>query len=172
MIEHSAVKITYPLKQMFSSKALGYEPYYKFDTHHNSMGAFVAYSELQKLMNIPTTDIRDLTINERTITGGDLANFILQPGLFGAKEYDITYNPIQQNQNIAFFGDSFRSNQVQYLTKDFTTVNHFHRSEIADTDPIKNAINSADIIVVSSVERDSLGIFGAVIKLMEICTKI
>ncbi len=57
----SGVKIIYIKDQLLTYKN-DYKLYYKYDHHWNKLGAYVAYSELMKLLSLPYDDIDNLII--------------------------------------------------------------------------------------------------------------
>ena len=57
------IKVVYPKEELLKYKDK-FQLYYKYDTHWNSLGAYIGYMELAKILNINNKNINDLKILE------------------------------------------------------------------------------------------------------------
>lgn len=172
---NSDIKIIYPIEELKAAKEK-WQLYFKTDTHWNDAGAFVGTQALYALMELPVTDLSELTTEEWAFNSGDL----VRVGNLNGKDYegDISYtiyyklyvdvtaeegenfssdiystvSTAENQSSIVVLGDSFRISMGQFLSKDFgrcMLLNSFNMQEAVAVEAIQNA----DIIVIESVER-------------------
>jgi hypothetical protein len=167
---HSALAVAYPKAELISVKG-AYQPVFKYDTHWNSLGAYIGYIQVLSALGMPVTALSDLSITERRQASGDLADMLME--LFDDEiNYDITYKPeitasvvidngntlmkytsnSGNNKTAVVIGDSFRDAMMQFCGKDFATVYNMHLA-YANTPENLEIIRSADVIIFETVER-------------------
>ncbi len=57
------IKVVYPKEELLKYKGK-YQLYYKYDTHWNSLGAYIGYTELTRILNIDNKSIESFKILE------------------------------------------------------------------------------------------------------------
>ena len=60
---NSDIKVVYPKEELLKYKDK-YQLYYKYDTHWNSLGAYIGYTELTRILNIDNKSIESFKILE------------------------------------------------------------------------------------------------------------
>ena len=177
---HTNVSVVYPLSQLKAAKPY-WQIYYKHDTHWNNAGGYIATQELYKELGYDTVNLIDLPVVQAKRSGGDLINIggLSASNYTGDVAYSITYkpdvtvkvlnpNPINSHtshttsngaidKKFVMLSDSFRGGMAPFLQKDFTNCLLTHRSQVRDADVVA-AIKEADIIVISTVERNDLSL--------------
>lgn len=179
---NSDIKIIYPIEELKAAKEK-WQLYFKTDTHWNDAGAFIGTQALYALMEVPVTDLSELTAEERAFESGDL----VRVGNLNGKDYegDISYmiyyklyvdvsfeegehfssdicstvSTAENQSSIVVVGDSFRISMGQFLSKDFgrcMLLNSFNMEEAVAVEAIQNA----DIIVIESLERMNVNLPG------------
>lgn len=178
---NTRVQIAYTKNELIEKKK-DFINYYKFDTHHNNLGAYIAYNGLQQKIGLDVINIDNLKVTGRLINGGNLADS-LNKDLKGDQEFDVEYKSdvsilsrqtiffppgggavhtisktisnSNNNQTLLFIGDSFRVNQLQYAYKDFSTVIEAHLDHLQNAefnDEFISAFAQADVIILSATE--------------------
>lgn len=167
------IHLSYPLYELVNAKAVG-QPYYKYDTHWNNLGAFVGLQNLYANMGLPATGLESVGISEMSgIFASDLARLgnIDISDYPGDKDYSISYRPevnvtsrsgsgndavytsTTDNPNglkLALVGDSYRVLMVPYVEKDFSQSTVMHRNSV----PTAAAqIKECNVLIVECVER-------------------
>lgn len=167
------IHLSYPLYELVNAKAVG-QPYYKYDTHWNNLGAFVGLQNLYANMGLPATGLESVGISEMSgIFASDLARLgnIDISGYPGDKDYSVYYRPevtvtsrsgsgndavytsTTDNPNglkLALVGDSYRVLMVPYVEKDFSQSTVMHRNSV----PTAAAqIKECNVLIVECVER-------------------
>jgi hypothetical protein len=171
--KNSGVRIVHPKDELIAAKSQ-YQPYYKYDTHWNELGAYVGYSQILKKLHMPPPPILDaLQITPLPKSGGDLAGFVgITESCNDDLSYNIGYKPdvvitdtevlgagsvlkytstAEENRKVVVIGDSFRERLVPWFTKDFHTVYSIHRGAL-DIETILQAVNEADLVIYDTVE--------------------
>ncbi|MCR4814269.1 MAG: hypothetical protein K5879_05530 [Lachnospiraceae bacterium] len=167
------IHLSYPLYELVNAKAVG-QPYYKYDTHWNNLGAFVGLQNLYANMGLPATGLESVGISEMSgIFASDLARLgnIDISDYPGDKDYSVSYRPevnvtsrsgsgndavytsTTDNPNglkLALVGDSYRVLMVPYVEKDFSQSTVMHRNSV----PAAAAqIKECNVLIVECVER-------------------
>lgn len=170
--KHTDVKIFYPIEDLnkYSKK---YQLYYKYDTHWNRLGAFVAEQQIKEMYQGISEDIEDVTIEYNTSIPKDLANMVNMPDEFtddknyfltdynnGVQEQliesteDGTYSAYTSNakdsRRIMLIRDSYGEAMMGYLARDFKDTIFVHRG-VFDQGYID--IFQPDIVIYEVVER-------------------
>jgi hypothetical protein len=155
--QNSRVQVSWAKSELLQNK-LKYENYYRNDTHHNRMGAYISYQQLQKKIGIKPTKIEDLKVAAYESNGGDLAAMLGRVGEFPGVDYNIEYsNPAPSQKKLWFLGDSFSGNQIPFIKADFPNaiIDHywFLTDPQYDLAAARERLVYADTIVIECVER-------------------
>ncbi|HAZ85079.1 MAG TPA: hypothetical protein DCX73_00230 [Eubacterium sp.] len=189
---NSSVKIIYPIDELRAAKST-MSTYYKYDTHWNHYGSFIATQALYKDMGLDYVSPDSVNYSE----GSCIWGLVITAGL-SWKDYERDYDHIpdykpeielfntdgvidhihteksavyrtdstaQNNSNFVMVGDSFRLYMMPYLERDFQHVSIAHRDNIHD---IEDDIRQADILVVECVERLDDSLNGTILQLIDI----
>lgn len=189
---NSSVKIIYPIDELRAAKST-MSTYYKYDTHWNHYGSFIATQALYKDMGLDYVSPDSVNYSE----GSCIWGLVITAGL-SWKDYERDYDHIpdykpeielfntdgeidhihteksavyrtsstaQNNSNFVMVGDSFRLYMMPYLERDFSHVSIAHRDNIHD---IEDDIRQADILVVECVERLDDSLNGTILQLIDI----
>lgn len=190
--QNSSVKIIYPIDELCAAKST-MSTYYKYDTHWNHYGSFIATQALYKEMGLDYVSPDSVNYSEESCIWG----LVITAGL-SWKDYERDYDHIpdykpeielfntdgvidhihteksavyrtsstaQNNSNFVMVGDSFRLYMMPYLERDFQHVSIAHRDNIHD---IEDDIRQADILVVECVERLDDSLNGTILQLIDI----
>ena len=172
--ENSDIKISYPLAEI---KYAGryWHTYYKYDTHWNSIGAFIGAQTIYRMLGMETVSPVDLEIEtgEKDEPGDLFELGELDPESYPLDtEYTVHYkddveivfeSPEGVNANvfrtaaecgngnkIVLVGDSFRIAMSDYLKKDFAECVIAHRDS---TEEIAEDMRETDYLVLETAER-------------------
>ena len=189
---NSSVKIIYPIDELRAAKST-MSTYYKYDTHWNHYGSFIATQALYKDMGLDYVSPDSVNYSE----GSCIWGLVITAGL-SWKDYERDYDHIpdykpeielfntdgvidhihteksavyrtsstaQNNSNFVMVGDSFRLYMMPYLERDFQHVSIAHRDNIHD---IEDDIRQANILVVECVERLDDSLNGTILQLIDI----
>mgnify|MGYP001071644129 FL=1 len=189
---NSSVKIIYPIDELCAAKST-MSTYYKYDTHWNHYGSFIATQALYKEMGLDYVSPDSVNYSE----GSCIWGLVITAGL-SWKDYERDYDHIPDykpeielfntdgeidhihteksavyitdstasNQSrFVMVGDSFRLYMMPYLERDFQHVSIAHRDNIHD---IEDDIRQADILVVECVERLDDSLNGTILQLIDI----
>ena len=189
---NSSVKIIYPIDELCAAKST-MSTYYKYDTHWNHYGSFIATQALYKDMGLDYVSPDSVNYSE----GSCIWGLVITAGL-SWKDYERDYDHIPDykpeielfntdgeidhihteksavyrtdstasNQSrFVMVGDSFRLYMMPYLERDFQHVSIAHRDNIHD---IEDDIRQADILVVECVERLDDSLNGTILQLIDI----
>ena len=189
---NSSVKIIYPIDELCAAKST-MSTYYKYDTHWNHYGSFIATQALYKEMGLDYVSPDSVNYSEESCIWG----LVITAGL-SWKDYERDYDHIPDykpeielfntdgeidhihteksavyrtdstasNQSrFVMVGDSFRLYMMPYLERDFQHVSIAHRDNIHD---IEDDIRQADILVVECVERLDDSLNGTILQLIDI----
>lgn len=189
---NSSVKIIYPIDELRAAKST-MSTYYKYDTHWNHYGSFIATQALYKDMGLDYVSPDSVNYSE----GSCIWGLVITAGL-SWKDYERDYDHIPDykpeielfntdgeidhihteksavyrtdstasNQSrFVMVGDSFRLYMMPYLERDFQHVSIAHRDNIHD---IEDDIRQADILVVECVERLDDSLNGTILQLIDI----
>ncbi|MBR4579743.1 MAG: hypothetical protein IKO32_00735 [Lachnospiraceae bacterium] len=165
--------LSYPLYELANAKGVG-QPYYKYDTHWNSLGAFIGLQSLYANMGLPSTGLDGVGITEKSgtfVAGLSMLGNIDISSYPPDKDYSIYYRPdvtvtyrsgavndaiyvsTTDNPNglkLALVGDSFREWMVPFVEKDFSQSTIFHRGSTANASA---QIRDCNVLIVECVER-------------------
>ena len=175
--QNSRVQIAYAKTELLQNKAQGHENYYRSDTHHNSLGAYINYRALAQKIGLNPPAPENLTITEKPIPDiGDLASMILKPSYDEySKDFDIDYNPTKTAKTVHVLGDSFfinprpiLSKQLEFMQKDFENVTYQHYQGEHNT----ANITDADVIVFEMVERMQWAMYDSAVRILETLKEI
>ena len=189
---NSSVKIIYPIDELRAAKST-MSTYYKYDTHWNHYGSFIATQALYKDMGLDYVSPDSVNYSE----GSCIWGLVITAGL-SWKDYERDYDHIPDykpeielfntdgeidhihteksavyrtdstasNQSrFVMVGDSFRLYMMPYLERDFQHVSIAHRDNIHD---IEDDIRQANILVVECVERLDDSLNGTILQLIDI----
>lgn len=190
--QNSSVKIIYPIDELRAAKST-MSTYYKYDTHWNHYGSFIATQALYKDMGLEYVQPDSVAYSEANCIWG----LVITAGL-SWKDYERDYDHIPDykpeielfntdgeidhihteksavyrtdstasNQSrFVMVGDSFRLYMMPYLERDFAHVSAAHRDNICD---IQDDIRQADILVIECVERLDDSLNGTILQLIDI----
>lgn len=189
---NSSVKIIYPIDELRAAKST-MSTYYKYDTHWNHYGSFIATQALYKDMGLDYVSPDSVNYSE----GSCIWGLVITAGL-SWKDYERDYDHIpdykpeielfntdgvidhihteksavyrtdstaSSQRRFVMVGDSFRLYMMPYLERDFPHVSIAHRDNIHD---IEDDIRQADILVVECVERLDDSLNGTILQLIDI----
>jgi hypothetical protein len=189
---NSSVKIIYPIDELRAAKST-MSTYYKYDTHWNHYGSFIATQALYKDMGLDYVSPDSVNYSE----GSCIWGLVITAGL-SWKDYERDYDHIPDykpeielfntdgvidhihteksavyrtdstasgQSRFVMVGDSFRLYMMPYLERDFPHVSIAHRDNIHD---IEDDIRQADILVVECVERLDDSLNGTILQLIDI----
>lgn len=190
---YSNISYIYP-KTVLSNEKKYYRVYRKYDTHYNNVGAYIVHNEMMKAENKKYIDIDDVCIDKIESKNKDLvwlsgqsdANYkddveyylYYYDDIQSKKTYedhnndsgdvntwiDIYESDVDNDESIVLYGDSFKENLKQFLSKDykksiFVGTNNPNRKKI-----LKDNIEACDIIVIETVERNEGQLLNTMIK--------
>ncbi len=180
--------IIYPLDTLISAKV--YWPvYYKYDTHWNHMGAFIALQSMYKAVGLDTTNPINASVYSDYTSRNDLLYLAgLSRENYG-EDYDYRvdykpevysdYNEIEGSEPLitrsvstagnelraVITGDSYKNLMAYYLSKDFTYTTIADKGSLND---VAKDILNADYLFVTSVERYDNKLFDSIDTLIQI----
>lgn len=169
---NSDIHFIYLLDEMKTIKSL-YTPYYKQDTHWNSVGALAGIMGIYKELGYPYSSISDIDITITQRNGGDLSAMCGYSSAY--EDYQVIYRTdvsyaiettangscekyTSSNKNgktLVMIGDSFREASKVIIAKDYEHTYVCHRSYINDkliVNALKN-LKEGDLILIMAVER-------------------
>ena len=168
------IKTLYPIDEMKNTQ--DYITYYKYDTHWNDVGAFIASQAVLKELGMKSLNISDVEIASKNRVGGDLANMLAMASDFKndftyTVSYlsDVTYNEvsskstgqpipystyecetIEEESVLYYFGDSYATAIKPYLCKNFSSSMFMHRNDMQNEFIMPQ---EGDVIILETVER-------------------
>lgn len=164
---NSDIPLIYPKAELRSLRN-DFQLYFKYDTHWNQLGSYIAQQQFMDLLFQKRNSLRDQeVITLRTNVSGDLATMI---GLSQAYHDDEDYGlmigamtpPIQDgeyfndkaqiDQTILLVGDSFRNALVPHFLNEFK---HIYVVQISDYNKTLLDTLKPDIVLLEMVERYS-----------------
>ena len=177
------IKVVYPKEELLKYKDK-YQLYYKYDSHWNSLGAYIEYTQLMKSLNlyidnIDNVDIKDFDGNQSYNLGihqyNDLAYLLSLNSLkyynddktyiisnYITKNYYVKdgflYNSKAYNNenNIMIIHDSYGLNMIDYIATEFKQSEFIHISSFKNENITEY---KPDIVVFEMLEKSSLEIF-------------
>ncbi len=190
--QNSSVKIIYPIEELCAAKAT-MSTYYKYDSHWNHYGSFIATQALYKDMGLDFVEPDSVNYTEE----GCIWGLVITAGLsWQDYERDYDHVPIYRpevelfntegeiniihteksavyrtdstaanDSNFVMLGDSFRLYMMPYLERDFSHVSIAHRDNVQD---LTDDIRDADILVIECVERLDDSLNGTLIQIINI----
>lgn len=168
--KNSDVSVVYPKEEMRSEKG-NYQLYFKYDTHYNCLGAFIAYEQLLEVVGKDRTYLCDYIVKKEKMTNRMSGNGDLERMLGFSGEFDNDYeyfleeyplisdwtNQRYQNEDskysekVLLVGDSFKISLLPYLCKDFADV----RVDDFNVFPVERLNEyQPDIVVLELLERN------------------
>ncbi len=159
----------YLLDEMISVKSK-YAPYYKEDTHWNSVGAFMGVMAIYKELGYPYLLIYDVDVAITKKTGGDLSSMCgyiteYDDYIVGYKSeitYEVeAYDDVEKftstNRNgktCVIISDSFRVASKGFIAKDYEWTYVCHRANFNEmmVEAVAN-LKEGDLILIMAVER-------------------
>ncbi len=190
--QNSSIKIIYPLDELRAAKNI-MSTYYKYDTHWNHYGSFIATQALYKAMGLAYVSPDSVSYTDGSciwglvITAGlswqdyerdydHIPDYKPEVELFNTEgEIDFihteksavyrTDSTAADGSRFVMIGDSFRLYMMPYLERDFAHVSIAHRDNVND---VCDDIRQADILVVECVERLDDSLNGTILELISI----
>ena len=190
--QNSSIKIIYPLEELRAAKNI-MSTYYKYDTHWNHYGSFIATQALYKAMGLAYVSPDSVSYTD----GSCIWGLVITAGL-SWQDYERDYDHIPDykpevelfntdgeidfihteksavyrtdstaadDSRFVMIGDSFRLYMMPYLERDFAHVSIAHRDNVND---VCDDIRQADILVVECVERLDDSLNGTILELISI----
>ena len=190
--QNSSIKIIYPLEELRAAKNI-MSTYYKYDTHWNHYGSFIATQALYKAMGLAYVSPDSVSYTDGSciwglvITAGlswqdyerdydHIPDYKPEVELFNTEgEIDFihteksavyrTDSTAADDSRFVMIGDSFRLYMMPYLERDFAHASIAHRDNVND---VCDDIRQADILVVECVERLDDSLNGTILELISI----
>lgn len=176
-----------PTNTLRNSKNLG-QLYYKYDTHWNYLGAYVAYRELMKQMRITPLGPEDFNLTYQPSQHKDLAILLgvsdflseSEPILTPKKPESHQTSPLCSNiyaqclevttkanipktNRVLVYRDSFGTFLIPYISETFSDVHYIWRLPPHPTDVIEQ--EKPDIVIFEMTERDLSWLLNPLLKL-------
>lgn len=168
--KNSSLNFSYPLDMMIE-KRKEKDIYLMEDTHWNSLGAMIGYSEILKNLGRSAPIYSYLPIDKQ---GGDLASLISSSGSVytaydvkykenityevisdGGRRYIETKSSLNDGSRCVLIGDSYRDAIIPFAAKDYEHLTCIHY-DYMDSEYTSNGISklkAGDTLIVLSVER-------------------
>ncbi len=182
---HTDCEVIYP-KDELAAQAAECQIWRKYDTHWNTIGAFIESQDFLKKTGRPYSELNDVTVTQAGHVSGDLAN-MLGMGTrfsddieFSVGDYlpEVNYDMIEaveqpnlsfakfesdspNEETILFIGDSFLGFMEQFIAKNYRTSIFVHRDNYASLDRDLLMDDKPDIVVLQTAER-FIGSYGNV----------
>ena len=191
MKEHCSVPFLYPVRELSQNKDQ-YETYWKYDTHWNTTGAFVAMKAIYNALGRPIDD-SNITRYEEGTARGDLSyvvgyyepytdyvtiykpdepyDMVVFNSDWDIDNYGVIYtSAAPTDKNLVVVGDSFRIELGKHMCKDYNTTTVFHRNIVFDDIPVESLRNlkEGDTLVLITVERWDYQEFDAINSIISI----
>lgn len=167
LVNNAKINIINPYEELcnYSNK---YEVYYKKDTHWNTAGSYIAYSQfLKSALNIRTPTLDELPLKVATNFDDDIINMLnlkgyIEPSIdyrlenvkadLMTNEQDIAFENERAaiNKKVLLIGDSYRVSFAQHLNSAFS------RLRVCRRDSVKQDVLTSfkpDIVIILSVSR-------------------
>ena len=192
---HSDINIIYPLRELADAKIF-YDTYYAYDTHWNNAGSYIGEQAILKALGKETTPIEALPHTKTNVTArgliatgglreedyppGSDVELIYKPdvallsfegqksGIYGYTPKYTAFTAAEDKRRFVLLGDSFRAWMIPYLEKDFGELCLVQREDMALA---KSEIQTADILVLSAVERFDNDLFARIPMITEYLRK-
>lgn len=172
--ENTSAHVIYPKEEMLE-EIKHYQLYYKYDTHWNLLGAYIAAQQIESAMGYDRLHLSDQKIAKQPLVYresavDDLANMLsLRGKLEGEYEYYLESYPLldewertsfindksKYEDVILFVGDSFRGSLKPYLGQDFSRCEIVHIQDY--TSELLEQLNP-DVVILEYVDRNAIGI--------------
>jgi alginate O-acetyltransferase complex protein AlgJ len=159
---HSGIEIL-DLRDALRQAKTDRPTYYATDSHWNGYGAFVAYQEIMKKVNMYFPDITayplsDFQITSSHTTGKDLTDMLLMRDEFRDQSIEMIYKGQQPNSgsgiklpSVLFYYDSFFLALGPFLAPHFSTITGEYVANKYDPSIIEQ--KKPDIVIYIMVER-------------------
>lgn len=190
--QNSSVKIIYPIEELRAAKDT-MSTYYKYDSHWNHYGSFIATQALYKDMGLDYVEPDSVPYTEE----GCIWGLVITAGL-SWQDYERDYDHVPDyrpevelfntdgeiniihteksavyhtestaanDSSFVMIGDSFRLYMMPYLERDFSHISVAHRDNIQD---VADNLRGADILVIECVERLDDSLNGTLIQIISI----
>ena len=177
--KNTTIPIIYPKQSLIDARDKGYVVWRKYDTHWNTIGAFIASQELLKCLggNDMAIEQCEIVQEEGTISG-DLANMLgLGKKYSDDSVYEIdgylneihvnevenipqsflyylkTESDVLNGKSIMMIGDSFLGAMEQFVSANYEKAVYIHRDNFSQFEENKIETEDPDIIVFQTAER-------------------
>lgn len=173
--ENTDVQISYTIDELKYAKRY-WQLYYKYDSHWNSMGAFIGEQALLKLLGYEVTNPENINLwwYEKNNDGDlislgalefsdypkdsdyvveykpDVNTVSLIEGNWDVMTYYKTAADISDGEKCVFIGDSYRINMIPYVSKEFSECSFVYRDNLFEAEA---DFAETDVIVIEAVER-------------------
>ncbi|MCQ2609791.1 MAG: hypothetical protein MJ151_03260, partial [Lachnospiraceae bacterium] len=180
-------------KDAMMDKKRYYRVYRKYDTHYNNAGAYLTHNEILKKDNKEYIDIDDLKIDKVECKNKDLVWMSGQNDLnyMDDFDYDIHYredievkqvhedhdnsgdvnrwidiyeSSVNNEELLLFYGDSFKENIKQFLSKDYKKTVFMGTRIRRKNEMLENSVEAAKVIVIENAGRNEEVMLDAMIK--------
>lgn len=187
--ENSDIPISYPLAELKYADRY-WRTYFKYDTHWNSIGAFIGVQSVYRMIGVETSNPASLGIIGclRAETGDLFGMGEIDPSSYTPEpEYIVSYKsdvPVvfespeginagvfrsaaecDNDDKIVLVGDSFRIAMTEYLEKDFAECVIAHRDNMED---IAEDMRETDYLILETAERFDYLLFQSLDEVIEI----
>lgn len=153
------------------------DSFYKYDTHWNDLGAYMAVTEIEKKLNLKSVPFEEVSVDKTLKSDGDMISLLQLDSNKYNKDFlykidtkkQVTVKEIEKistNQSVAFqrsvsnsnnkqqlfvIGDSFSNAMIPYLQEDFEKTTLLHR---ANSDMLNmNEMKKGDTVMIQVVAR-------------------
>lgn len=168
------INFVYPKDDILAAKNEGYQLYYKYDTHWNGLGAYLAAKDLFDLIGLPAAELGETDISQSYPAPVDLADSaaiaafcrddaMYAPAGFGAgvafEQEDVSpgitrfTSSAADRRTMVVVGDSYSDALAPYLYLTFGEVIVINRNRTAYSLEEIIKTYSPDITVLEMVER-------------------
>lgn len=173
---NTGVRISFPVNEMLSVRS-NYDPYYKYDSHWNYVGAYVGTQALYGLIGMPQKSVSSLKMNKTKYDArGDLIELANLDASSFAPFYEYypyyktkvtmlaetegithltniyrTESDSGNDQRFVMIGDSYRNYMIDFIKKDFNHCTFAHREH---KNEIVGDVLAANVLVIQTVERN------------------
>ena len=175
--EHTTVRVLYAKDELIAHKSPDYNLYYKYDSHWNTVAAFIGAQMIRRELTGEYTDLSEVTVffNDKVDDPRDLAvlyglgDQYNEHGAWDVTGYKMdvtggftTENPTAEAEFMGFSStaederelviikDSFVFNMIGTLARDFQTLTMINDSKTAKDYIAKN---HPDVVILEIVER-------------------
>ena len=172
LVENTDIKVVYPFKEMLEYKN-DYQLYHKYDTHWNSLGAFIGTQQILEKLGDNRIYLEDIEYTSKGNGPHDLANMVHLSGMLKkqpdiliknyhsdiivekVEESDDSFyqkfsSDINNNKKALVLGDSFRTAMIGHITANFSETNVYHYHNITAEN---FRASDCNVVILETVER-------------------